>query len=467
VPATIVVALVALIVLVGWTVLPDRSPAIEGAIRPAATEPGLRLLPDQIDCPDAGRGEGPASVAWPQIDDRSAPTTNRVRGQAVPLEILLSAPTAGQDRVGFEVDLTEARDRGPAGFDPDLDVICAFVDTSDPMTDDAGTLASVDVDPVRGAAGSLFTVEGLDPGDEVVVEAWAAITSSGAARAGSPTATLRSRSIPGGGRLDASEPLARVPVEFGTGGVADAQAVAVSIDDGGVGATPGASLPYEIVVTNTQAVDAINGIHVIAVPSELTAVDSVDITGEGSGATACEVESTDGRIRCSATHLAPGESVTIGIATTVADRSTPQWLREEGTCTPDDSDVCMRVELTWEGSGGNVESLSVSDPAAVLGDDRSIALAKYELPDEATAPTIEYSVISATTTPLADVSVRDHGCEPVTFVDGDPDGDQLLDTGEEWRYRCTGSVDGAGTSPAVVNASRDGVSVGDVAVSTP
>jgi hypothetical protein len=63
------------------------------------------------------------------------------------------------------------------------------------------------------------------------------------------------------------------------------------------------------------------------------------------------------------------------------------------------------------------------------------------------------------------VAVQDDACEPVTFVDGDPDGDQLLDADEEWRYRCTGPAE-VRTARAVITASQDGISVGDVAVPT-
>ena len=158
------------------------------------------------------------------------------------------------------------------------------------------------------------------------------------------------------------------------------------------------------------------------------------------------------------------------MATTVADRSVSQWLREQGRCTPDDSDICLRVELAWEGPGGNVDSVSVSEPTAVQGGQPSIAVAKYQLPGAPSAngsPAIEYSVISAVGTPLSDVSVSDDGCRTVTFLDGDPNGDQLLDGDEEWRYRCAGPTDRVPTSRAVVRASHGGLTVGDVAVPAP
>ena len=463
--ASFIVAFVALLVLAAWTVAPDRGPGVEAAIRPAATDPALRLLADQLACPESGRDEGPAGVAWPQLAEPDRPA-NTIRGQAIPFEILLSVPEtpSDSDRVGFELDLTPARDPGPAGFDPDQGIVCAFVDTGDPLTNDSATPASLALDPADESDGSRFSVNGLDPGDVVVVEAWGVLTSSTAARPGSPTATLRPRSSPGGLRLDVQESVARVPVDFGTG--SDSEPLTLSVDDGDLGATPGGSLGYTIEVTNEELQDAVNGVQIIAVPSHLTAVERVEILGDGAGTAACEPEGTDGRVRCSTTHLGPGESVTVAVATTVADRSVSQWLRERGSCTPEDSDICLRVDVTWEGSGAAVDSVSLSEPTAVSGDP-VIAVAKYPLSggpaaDEPAA--IEYAVISATSTPLSAVTVSDGGCQAVTFLDGDTDGDQLLDPDEEWRFRCVGPNDLAGTSRAAVRASQGVLTVGDVAV---
>ena len=52
----------------------------------------------------------------------------------------------------------------------------------------------------------------------------------------------------------------------------------------------------------------------------------------------------------------------------------------------------------------------------------------------------------------------------MTVLDGDTDGDQLLDPDEDWRFRCVGPNDLAGTSRAAVRASQGVLTVGDVAV---
>ncbi len=464
--AAIVIALVAMTVGAAWTLWPDRGPSVEVSIRRAATDPAVRHDPDHLSCPDRGRGTGVPHVAWPAIDEPDQ-TTTTVRGQAIPFEILLTVPddAADRDRAAFDVVLTSFRDRGPAAFDPEQDLVCVFVDTDDPVTADAGSPASVEVDPDRGAAGGRLTVSGLDPGDRVVIEAWAVVTASGTARTGSATASLRSRSTPEGRRIVLDDSTARIPIEFGTD--AGEGAVAVSIDDGDIGGAPGELLPYEIVVRNPQPVDAVNDLRIVAVPSDLTLVERFVVAGDGADATTCELEEAPRLLRCATSHLGPDQSVRITFPAVIAEVATPQWLREEGPCTPEDSDICMRVEVAWTGMGRAVDTVVASDPAAVLGVHPSIGLAKYALPDPSDpggAGTLEYSVISAITAPLAEVVVRDEGCTDVVLVDGDTDGDDLLDAGEEWRYRCRGPSQDAITTRAVVRADRAGVSVGDVAV---
>jgi hypothetical protein len=464
--AAILIALVALTVGVAWTMWPDRGPSVDVSIRRAAADSAVRHDPGRLPCPDRGRGTGAPNVAWPAIEEPD-PAATTVRGQAIPFEILLTVPDDGaeRDRAAFDVVLTPFRDRGPAAFDPEQDLVCAFVDTDDPVTADAGSPASVEVDADGDAAGARLTVSGLDPGDRAVIEAWAVVTASGTARTGSATASLRSRSVPEGRRIVLDDSTARIPIEFGTD--AGEGALTVSIDDGDIGGAPGERLPYEIVVRNPQPDDAVNDLRIVAVPSDLTPVESFVVAGDGADVTTCELEEGPPLLRCATSHLAPDQSVQIRFPALIADVATPQWLREEGPCTPEDSDICMRVEVTWTAAGRTVDSLVASDPAAVLGVHPSIGLAKYALPDPSGpggTPTVEYSVISAITAPLAEVVVRDEGCTDVVLEDGDTDQDDLLDEGEEWRYRCRGPSESVTTTRAVVRAVREGVSVGDVAV---
>jgi hypothetical protein len=464
--AAIATTLVALTVGAAWTMWPDPGPSVDVSIQRAAADPAERHFPDQLACPDGGRGEGVPDVSWPQIDE-PAPAANVVRGQAIPFEIQLAVPddASDRDRAALDVVLTPFRGRGAAAFDPDQNLMCVFVDTSDPLTADDGTPSTVEIGSDDASTGTRLIVSGLDPGDVVIVEAWAAVTASGTAGAGSATATLRSGSVPDGRRVDLDQSVVPVPLKFGPDAGADA--VEVSIDDGGIGGAPGELLPYEIVVSNPQSVDVVNDLRITALPSDLAAVESFELAGDGAGTTTCEIEEAPRSLRCATSHLGPGQSVQIAFAPRIADVASPQWLREEGPCTPDDSDICLRVEVAWTGSSRAIDSVVTSDPAAVLGVHPSIGLAKYPVSDPSEpsdGATVEYSVISAIATPLAEVVLRDEACDQVLFVDGDTNRDTLLDPGEEWRYRCGGPSETVMTSRAVVRAIDAGVSVGDVAV---
>ena len=466
--AAIAGALVALAVVAAWTMWPDRGPSAEVAIRRAATDPALRYDPDELPCPAGGRGPGPADVAWPRVD-QPAPETTARRGQAIPFEILLRVPNdaGSRSRAAFDVVLTPYRDRGPAAFDPDRDLGCVFVDTGDPLTADGGAPASVEVEP-DAAAGARLTVSGLDPSDAVVIEAWAVVTGAPTARTGSAKATVRAGSTPGGLGVSVDESTVRVPLEFGTDAGVDA--LAVSIDDGDTGGAPGERLEYRIEVENPQALDVVNDVRIVAAPSTSTTVEGFAVVGEGAAATACELEEAPPLLRCATSHLDPGQTVALTFPARIADVATPQWLREQGPCTPDDSDLCMQVEVTWTGAGREVDALVTSDPAAVLGVHPSIGLAKYPVTDPSDPDgtvALEYSVISAVSVPLAEVLVRDNACTDVVFADGDTNGDDLLDPSEEWRFRCRGPAADALATPAVVRAVRSGVPVGDVAVVGP
>ncbi|MCA1845885.1 MAG: DUF11 domain-containing protein, partial [Actinobacteria bacterium] len=55
-----------------------------------------------------------------------------------------------------------------------------------------------------------------------------------------------------------------------------------------------------------------------------------------------------------------------------------------------------------------------------------------------------YTVTNPGNAPLADVSVTDDKCGPVTFTGGDTDNDVLLDPGETWKFTCTATLSNPG-----------------------
>lgn len=55
-----------------------------------------------------------------------------------------------------------------------------------------------------------------------------------------------------------------------------------------------------------------------------------------------------------------------------------------------------------------------------------------------------YVVTNPGDDPLSDVAVTDDKCSPLTFIDGDADGDGQLDVGETWNYTCSDVAEAAG-----------------------
>ncbi len=124
------------------------------------------------------------------------------------------------------------------------------------------------------------------------------------------------------------------------------------------------------------------------------------------------------------------------------------WLYEAmGTA------VAGQYENVAEVVGHDVleHELTDEDPSHYFGVDPSIDIEKAtngEDADVSTGPTIEvgdpvvwtYVVTNAGTAALANVTVTDdQGVVPV-FVDGDTNGDDLLDPGETWTYEATGTA---------------------------
>ena len=101
-----------------------------------------------------------------------------------------------------------------------------------------------------------------------------------------------------------------------------------------------------------------------------------------------------------------------------------------------------------------VEATVVDDDGtSVEGNDDAVVTVEDVLPGiqvvKTASPTVvrvgdpvtyTYAVTTTTSESLADVEVDDDKCAPVTFVGGDTDGDDLLDPGETWTFRCTANL---------------------------
>jgi uncharacterized repeat protein (TIGR01451 family)/uncharacterized repeat protein (TIGR02543 family) len=129
--------------------------------------------------------------------------------------------------------------------------------------------------------------------------------------------------------------------------------------------------------------------------------------------------------------LSPGESITATVSTTL-DEDTTNTATTTGT----------------DSAGGSV---SDTDMATVDVINPDIAIEKTANPATIyTGDTVTYTyeVTNPGDDALSAVTVSDDRCSPVTFVGGDTDGDELLDVGETWTYRCSTTLDEDTTNTA-------------------
>lgn len=84
-------------------------------------------------------------------------------------------------------------------------------------------------------------------------------------------------------------------------------------------------------------------------------------------------------------------------------------------------------------------TVSVVDPRIVI--DKVAALTQVSVGDSVT---YTYTVTNPGNAPLADVTVTDDKCGPVTQTGGDTNNDGLLDPGEAWKFTCTAILSSPG-----------------------
>ena len=84
-------------------------------------------------------------------------------------------------------------------------------------------------------------------------------------------------------------------------------------------------------------------------------------------------------------------------------------------------------------------TVDVVDPKIVI--DKIAGLTQVAIGETVT---YTYTVTNPGNAPLADVTVTDDKCGPVTLTGGDTDSDALLDPGESWKFTCTATLSNPG-----------------------
>lgn len=140
-----------------------------------------RLFPQQIVNLPHGRHSNPLINAMDSTSVESLAPKGLALGQIIPFEFRISVDSAGTvtgDTINFTAGWdTVTTNGGLFGYDRNLGVIAAFVDPSDPNThkDTNATISNFSWNLVGSEIRANFQLANLDPGEEVVVEAWVAL----------------------------------------------------------------------------------------------------------------------------------------------------------------------------------------------------------------------------------------------------------------------------------------------------
>jgi uncharacterized repeat protein (TIGR01451 family) len=128
------------------------------------------------------------------------------------------------------------------------------------------------------------------------------------------------------------------------------------------------------------------------------------------------------------------------------------------TCMTEITETTLNIgSATMEGPLGPITR---EDPALVVPVPTGIQIVKTPSDDlvrSGTDVTYTYEVSNTGLAPIADVmtGVTDDFCSPVTFVEGDTDGDELLDVQEVWIFTCTATLTESTTNTATVTGTPE------------
>lgn len=156
-----------------------------------------------------------------------------------------------------------------------------------------------------------------------------------------------------------------------------------------------------------------------------------------------------------------------------------------------DSDEQLALDETWVYScsttlsethtntvvtTGWANGLSVADIATatvVVGEPTVPPLIHVtKIPDALTLPigggsvTYTETITNPGTVPLSSVSIADDKCNPVTYISGDTNEDELLDPTEAWVYTCESELTETTTNTVVAGGRGNGITVRDFAIAT-
>ena len=409
-----------------------------------------RVPADIARCPDTAKTEAksvkPAMRAGSYIKGTShAQDLLIAPGQVVAFQLELTASAKAPNDGSLEIQGSWPRStaRRP-GFDGtgaqgESPFLCVFLDGSDPAKsgDASGEPATVtykDIPATADKARVSLKIEGIDPGERLVVGLWLRAPSGLPTDIAELATTLDAAAASGGNVRIANRSVSYRLLFFDSTETPDVQ---LTVTDDAKGALPG-EIGYRIGITNTsrRAVAPAARLDAFIDPSlRLLNVDPSD--GEGAQ-TKCTTSATG--FSCAYGFLNPGETVLVTATAAVAPGAMRRFTRAEGSCDGGDVDLCIQTIASWKKTA--VEDGQVRfDKPTDLPSETKLSLAKL-VPKASYAyngapATFTYSAVNATAGSLGAVRVVDSGCPDVRRSTGDANGNTRLDQGETWTFTCT------------------------------
>ena len=124
----------------------------------------------------------------------------------------------------------------------------------------------------------------------------------------------------------------------------------------------------------------------------------------------------------------------------------------------------ITVTAAASGSGGNGGSTYIP-PVPPLIDVVKIPN-PLALPAGPGPVTYAYTVRNIGTVPMANITMVDDACQPVTYISGDTNADTKLDVNETWTYRCSATLSATRTNTVVATGWANGLTATDIASAT-